>query len=142
MLPTTGARVLGALGILSGCVAIFLAEWGIEGVPDFLWKICSLVAVCALISMRLFPSRTVDTVSVRARAGDTRVDKLINLRRLAIIIVILALIISLLFGSVLAAPVARHAVLVIGFGLLLFAVSIFIVVEVRFRSLMRPGDTP
>jgi len=140
MLPSFGGRIVSILGMLAGCAAIYLSEWGVEGVPSFVWKVLSLLAVCSLFAMRYMGKTLVSMDLLRARAGDGAVNKLINLRRLAILLVLISLAMAILIAPLISDLSTRHFVLLSALGIAALSILIFTFVEIKFRSLLDAAD--
>jgi len=140
MLPSLGARIVSIFGIISGCFAVFLSEWGIEGVSDILWKACAALAVCALFAMRLMPGKVVNMTTLRSRVGNLKIDRVINQRRLAIGLVFICLILAVMVSPFIQKIGERRLVLLTAFIIFGVSIGLFGVVEANFRSLLTNAD--
>ena len=142
MLPSFGARIVAILGILAGCASIYLSEWGVEGVPSLVWKALALSAVCALFAMKYMGKTLVDMDLLRARAGDGPVNKLINYRRVAILLVIAGLLIAIFIAPLISILSTRRSFLLSALGIVAISISIFTFVEIKFRFLLDAANIP
>jgi len=126
-------------GIGFGCVSIYLAEWGVTGYPDDLWKIFAGAAVVALFVVRVLRGGSRVSSVQTARQYDKIVKKLASYRGLATIIVFIDAIFVILIPPLVDDVIVRRYILASGFVVLLVAMSIFAYVEFMYRRIVR-GD--
>ena len=137
-MPSLEARIASAIGVIAGLSALFLADWRLQGVPDYAWKILAAVAVLCLIVRRQLPNKVFDDKSLRARVGDAPVNKLNAFQNTAMVFLVMGLLIAVGLAPLL--PVIRHALTVAAFVAFLAALSIYRYVEVRYRSLLHLAE--
>jgi len=142
LLPTLQLRALGLFGMACGCAAVFLSEWGVMGVPGLAWKALAALAILSLIGMRSMPRQTVDDQELRSRVGDPAVNRLVLLRRAAIIVLILAILPAVAVAPLISDVLARRSVLTGCAAILVGALATFAFVEVQFRSLVHEAGIP
>lgn len=135
MLPSAGGRITTVIGIAAGFFALYLANWGIPGLPDYVWKASSVLAVCCLLLRRQFPNETFDDKALRFRVGDRSVDRLNALQNLAMILIGVGLILAIALAPFVSKPY-RHEFALAAFGAFLAAVAIYAYVGMKYRALL------
>jgi hypothetical protein len=135
MLPSLGGRIASIIGIVAGLAALFLADWGIDGVPKYAWKVLSALAVVCLLVRRQFPNKAFDDKVLRARVGDAPVNRLNACQNAAMALLTLGLVIAIALAPFVATAF-RHGFTLAALGALLTALTIYAYVEVRFRALL------
>jgi hypothetical protein len=137
MLPSLSYRLLVLIGITAGALAIFLSEWGGIRLPDLAWKALAGVAMLCLFSLKYMPRGIVDDAQVRSAVGDHAINTLVWIRRLAIAIALVAVILAVLMGPFVAGIQLRRVMLELSGVALLISMVLSSVVEVRYRALVR-----
>jgi hypothetical protein len=136
MLPSLGERITTVIGIVAGLAALFLADWGIAGVPEYAWKVLSALAVACLLLKRQFPNKVFDDKVLRAHVGDAPVNRLNAYQNSAMVLLGLGLIVAIALAPFVATTY-RHGFTLAAFGAFLAAVALYAYVEVRFRALLK-----
>lgn len=136
MLPSLGGRVASVIGVIAGLTALFLADWGVDGVPNYAWKVFATLAVVCLLAGRQFPKRTFDDKVLRARVGDTPVNRLNACQNTAMALLALGLVVAVGLAPFVATAVRRGFTLA-ALGAFLTALIIYAYVEFRFRTLVK-----
>lgn len=136
MLPSLGGRITVFIGIIAGLSALFLADWGIRGVPEYAWKVLSALAVVCLFLKKQFPNEVFDDTVLRARAGDAAVNRLNACQNSAMVLLGLGLVLAIALAPFIAITY-RHGVTIAAFGAFLAALAVYAYVEVRFRALLK-----
>lgn len=134
MLPSLEARIASVIGAIAGLSALFFADWGLQGVPDYVWKMLAAVAVLCLLVRRQLPNVVFDDAALRARVGDAQVSRLNAFHNAAMVFLVIGMVIALGLAPFL--PDMPHLLTVAAFAALFAALSIYGYVEVRFRSLL------
>lgn len=135
MLPSLGGRIVSVIGIVAGLGALFLADWGIDDVPKYAWKMLSALAVVCLLVRRQFPNKTFDDKVLRAHVGDAAVNRLNACQNAAMGFLALGLLIAMALAPFVATAY-RHGFTLAAFGAFLTALTIYAYVEVRYRALL------
>ena len=135
MLPSVGGRIASLIGIVAGLAALFLADWGIDGVPSYAWKVLSALAVLCLLARRQFSNKTFDDKVLRARVGDSPVNRLNAYQNAAMALLALGLVIAIALAPF-AATAYRHGLTLAALGAFLSAMTIYAYIEFRFRALL------
>ena len=136
MLPSVGGRITVVIGIVAGFAALFLADWGIEGVPEYAWKAFSALAVACLLLRRQFPNKVFDDKVLRAHVGDTPVDRLNACQNLAMALLALGLVLAIGLAPFVAITY-RHGFTLAAAGTFLAATAVYVYVELKFRALLK-----
>jgi hypothetical protein len=136
VIPSLSRRLVALLGLSAGCAAIFLADWPVSAMPNWVWKALAALSVLALLAMRNLPSSIVDDGELRRRVGDLPVNRLVNVRRATILGLFLAILPALFLAPPLPNLGARHVVLGACAVAVLCALAAFAFVEARFRRLV------
>ena len=137
VVPSMSLRVVVLFGLFNGCLAVYLGEWGVNGVPAYVWKIPAALDVLALIGARNLPRYSVEDSELRSRVGDSAVNRLIAIRRAAILADFFLLLPAVLITPLFADPSLKRSILVVCTFVLVVTLAAMTVVEVQFRALVR-----